>query len=247
MELAHDLVSHLYALALGKVQAPLHGIIFLHDMGEARFSGSQRKTLSILRMIAGSECMGNVIIGTTKWNQASHAKFQQQEKNEQQLLKQHWGGICKSIRLFEGDAGAATRIITDILAKPPVLLQAQREMLQPPHTVESTTVGKSLMPEAQQEYQQLMRELEEQKRQFEEEVRKHGEEAGAREGIEGIEKEIGLMESVFNKVKNPADMSFVEKLGLAIVAPIILAPAALIAAPVGVIAALVHLAQKAGL
>lgn len=39
-------------------------------------------------------------------------------------------------------------------------------------------------------------------------------------------------------------MSFAEKLGLAIAAPIVLAPAAFVAAPVGVIASLVHLAEE---
>lgn len=85
--------------------------------------------------------------------------------------------------------------------------------------------------------EQLQRELAEREKKIEEDRAKM--EADA----EKQKRERGQFERLFDKIK-AGDLSFAEKFGLAIAAPIVLAPAALVSAPVGVIASLVHLAQK---
>lgn len=139
------------------------------------------------------------------------------KKSEKNLSTKNTG-IYQTVQLFEDNRDAAMDIITELLARPPVVLQVQREMLNPPHMIEATTVGQFLMPEAERELERLRR--------------------------EGDAKEVGAFEALLRSLKNPADMSFVERFGLVIVAPIILVPAAIIAAPVGVVASFVHLAKK---
>lgn len=235
-------MSHLYSFVAGKDKVQIHGIIFLHDISEIRFSGTQRKTFSILRMICGEECMGNVIVGTTRWNRTNAPEFQEQQKREKMIHDAHWNGIYKTTRLFCNDRSAATEIITDLLAKPSVLLLAQKEMLEPPNSIENTTVGRRIIiPETLREIEERRIELEGNKT-TEENVPKTAEDATDRK----IGEEIMILEALLKKFKTRSDLSFAEKLGLTVAAPLILAPAAVISAPLGFIAALVHLAKKVG-
>lgn len=178
LDILYDIISILYLFALRKDEIQTHGVIFLHDISEVRFSGSQRKTLSILRALCGSGCMGNVIIGTTKWSPEKPTKFQKEKEREQRFINEHWNGVYKTIQMIEeNDRNVAVQIITDLLAKPPVLLNAQKEMLIPPHSIENTTVAKLLIPEAHleedQRHKEFLRELAEQEQRFEEEKTKN--------------------------------------------------------------------------
>lgn len=71
LEILRGSIAILHFLAIQKSCFPIHGIVFLHDISEVKFSGSQRKTLSILRVLCGEKCMGNVIVGTTRWSPES--------------------------------------------------------------------------------------------------------------------------------------------------------------------------------
>lgn len=95
-ELLHDIFSILYFLALQKSRFPIHGIVFLHDISEVRFSRSQRKTLSTLRALCGERCMGNVIVGTMRWSPQGSAKFKKEEERERAFLSEHWGGVYQT-------------------------------------------------------------------------------------------------------------------------------------------------------
>ncbi|KAH0610156.1 uncharacterized protein H6S33_012702 [Morchella sextelata] len=204
------ITSNLLRLALEGSQ--LHGVIFLHDISERRFSGSQKRTLSILRQMCGAGAMGNVIIGTTMWS--SDKKKNEQEMREAHILKEHWDGIHSTVRLPEDDFDAAAGIVTALLSVPRVYLLVQDEMYKTGGELGKTTVGKMISAEGKDKLESLKQ--------------------------QGKDKDAGTLERVLEKLKRPADMTFAEKFGLAIAAPIVLAPAALVAAPVGVIYALVH-------
>ncbi|RPB07127.1 hypothetical protein P167DRAFT_496194 [Morchella conica CCBAS932] len=218
IDILEDIVSHLLYLAREDDSFPLHGVIFLHDISEKRFSGSQKKTLSILQQMCGKSAMGNVIVGTTMWYPGSIKRFAEQEKREADILKEHWSRIHSTVRLYEDDVDAAAGILTALLAVPRVNLLVHDEMHKTGGILGETTVGKTIFAEGIDEFERLRR--------------------------LGKEKEAGVLEGLLKRLKNPADMTFAEKLGLAIAAPIVLAPAAFVAAPVGVIYALVHGANK---
>lgn len=179
LELLDEIVSILYVLVLRKSEFHIHGIVFLHDISEVRFSGSQRKTLSILRELCGEKCMGNVVVGTTRWSLEKPARFKKEEEREQKFLAGHWGGIHGTRRWIEDDDCVPLQIVTELLAIPPVILQAQEEMLKPPHTVGNTTVGKSVIPEAVLEMKQLRKEFSEREKKFEKEMARNNDEAEA--------------------------------------------------------------------
>lgn len=175
LEVLNDIVSHLYAYTLRRTEIETRGVIFLHDISETRFGGSQKKTLDILKSLVGIENLGNVIVGTTMWSSPGSDKFKKEEQREQSLLNDQWKGIYKTTRVPDGDKDTATSIVTELFARPPVILLSQKEMLRSPNTVESTTAGKLVIPESRLELEGLQREREEREKAFQEEVQRREE------------------------------------------------------------------------
>lgn len=172
LEVLNDIVSLLYCFALRGAEIQIQGVIFLHDISETRLSGSQKKTLTVLKALVGEERMGNVIIGTTKWSPTGSAKFQQEEQREKALLDDPWRGIYKTSRVYYGDKDMVVQIVSDLFTKPPVILLSQEEMLQPPHTIANTTAGRLAMPEGLREIDELKKVYREQERIFAEEAQR---------------------------------------------------------------------------
>ncbi|KAI5838867.1 hypothetical protein DFP73DRAFT_530682 [Morchella snyderi] len=192
-----DIVSHLLYLRRKADSFPLYGVIFLHDISEIRFSGSQKKTLSILRQMCGEQAMANVIVGTTMWYPGKSKRFREQEQREADILTQHWRGIHSTVRLHEDDADAAAGILIALLDVPCVNLLVQDEMYQTGGILGETTVGKTIFAEGIDEFDSLRR--------------------------LGKDKEAGYLENLLKGFKKPSDMTFVESLGFAIATPIVTA------------------------
>lgn len=163
LEVLSEITSQLYLFALQPDKFAMRGVVFLHDISEIRFGGSQKKTLGILKALLGEANLGNVVVGTTMWDAR---RYKQQEQRERALQDDLWRGIHKTMRLPDEDKGAAERIIRELLKKKPALLLVQKEMLKPPHTLESTTVGKLAMPEGRLELENLQKEQKEKERVF---------------------------------------------------------------------------------
>lgn len=172
LEVLSEIVSQFYCFALRPNDVETRGVIFLHDISETRLGGSQKKTLGILKALVGGEHMGNVIVGTTMWSTTDSTKFRQEEQREQNLLGDQWNGIYKTTRVSQDDKDTAVQMINDLFTRSPIVLLSQKEMLQPPHTVENTTAGRLTMPEGHLGVAQLTREHKEHKKAFEEETLK---------------------------------------------------------------------------
>jgi hypothetical protein len=195
-----EIVSNLYFFALQRSHIHVRGVIFLHDISEVRMGASEKKTWSILEAFCGSQSMGHVVVGTTLWSPEGSIKFMKEVKREAEYLRSYWRDIYRTVRLPYNDTLAALSIATSLLEKPPTLLLVQGEMLQPPHTVENTTVGRVAMPEGRAEREKLQKAIDEQqrqqrqleesfKRQEEENQRRREEEKKQREEQERLHRE----------------------------------------------------------
>lgn len=171
IDILADIVSNLHLFTLRSQEIKVRGVIFLYSIGENRFSGSQAKTLEILKGLCGEEGMGHVIVGTTMWDQNSK-EFPKQIAREKRFRDKYWKGVHKAVRLFEDDESAASQILLDLLDLPPVLLLVQKEMMQPPHTLENTTVGKATMPNGYREIEELKRRADAQAEAYERELKR---------------------------------------------------------------------------
>lgn len=217
LEVLRSIIGILHFFTLQNSLSPIHGIVFLHDIGEVRFSGSQRKTLSILEAMCGDKCMGNVIVGTMGWSPENPAKFKKEGEREQKFLSEHWGGVCMTKRwIYEDENDVPVQIITDLLVKPQIILLAQEEMLIPPHAIENTTVGKSVIPEACLEMEQKLAERE---HEFKMEMDKKKAEAeemtrGYKEQLEQFQGEYADCKATMEHDVEKMRKDYEEKLGL---------------------------------
>ena len=95
----------------------LSGIIYLHDITQARMTGSSVINLRMFRKLCGDENLKNVILATTKW-----AKLRKdvEVSREQELYtnKEFWGLMVKyrsKVRRFENTTESACAIVEKIL------------------------------------------------------------------------------------------------------------------------------------
>jgi hypothetical protein len=68
----------------------LAGILYVHDITEARFHGAAALNLAMLKALCGKEFYKNVTIITTKWGTMSQAAIKNAEKREASLKDTHW-------------------------------------------------------------------------------------------------------------------------------------------------------------
>lgn len=125
----------------------LVGVIYLHDISETKFSGSQQVTFNICEKLCGG-AMKNVIVGTTKWASEGSEEHSAQVSREMQIRDKFWGNISKTCPLSKGDTNGPRNIITQLLSQPHIELCAQTElsrMTKRDNLLESTTAGRFVL------------------------------------------------------------------------------------------------------
>ena len=95
----------------------LSGIIYLHDITQARMTGSSLTNLRMFRKLCGDENLKNVILATTKWAKPSKDV---EVSREQELCtnKEFWGLMVKygsKVRQFGNTTESACAIVEKIL------------------------------------------------------------------------------------------------------------------------------------
>ena len=121
------------------------GIIYLHEISQARMFGTARKNLEMFRKLCGDEALGNVVLGTTKWGDVSLEKGQQRE---QQLGSDYWKEMLQRgsvIMRVLADPASAWEIIDHILKNDKVeFVRIQEELLELQKVIPDTDAGRTL-------------------------------------------------------------------------------------------------------
>ena len=121
------------------------GIIYLHEISQARMFGTARKNLEMFRKLCGDEALGNVVLGTTKWGDVSLEKGQQRE---QQLGSDYWKEMLQRgsvIMRVLADSASAWEIINHILKNDRVeFVRIQEELLELQKVIPDTDAGRTL-------------------------------------------------------------------------------------------------------
>lgn len=95
----------------------LSGIIYLHDITQARMTGSSLTNLRMFRKLCGDENLKNVILATTKWAKPPKDVEVSREK-ELCTDKEFWGLMVKygsKVRQFRDTTDSACAIVEKIL------------------------------------------------------------------------------------------------------------------------------------
>ncbi|KAG6833278.1 hypothetical protein H0H87_009453 [Tephrocybe sp. NHM501043] len=70
----------------------LAGVIYLHEISQARMLGTARKNLDMFNKLCGDAATKNVILATTKWSQVAGGTA---DRREGQLKDRHWDGMIR--------------------------------------------------------------------------------------------------------------------------------------------------------
>jgi len=119
------------------------GVIYLHDITHDRFTSSAKQNLEIFRCLCGAGSLGNVIIGTTKWDRLINSK--EGEKHEADMKGKHWKPmIAKGTKVHQIRSDSPWELVKDILESPNqgTILQIQREIAVEKKKVQDTEAGK---------------------------------------------------------------------------------------------------------
>jgi hypothetical protein len=148
-------------LAQKQLGLRLMGIIYLHDITQNRWTGSLRRQLKIMKLIAGRENYRHILLVTTKWG--DDARRDEFEDRQAELEDDYWEDLVDAgagVFKFDGSAESAKGIVSQLNANTDVTLALQRQMAAGRHVhLKDTEAGKFALQQrekAQRHYQVLM-------------------------------------------------------------------------------------------
>lgn len=123
----------------------LAGILYLHEISQARMVGTALKNLDMFKKLCGDDALVNVVLGTTKW---SDIRPEVGQKREKQLVGSFWKDMIQhgSIMMqVHTDSSSAWTIIHHLLGNTPIdFVLIQAELVEHQKTLEQTTAGQML-------------------------------------------------------------------------------------------------------
>ncbi|KAF8883765.1 P-loop containing nucleoside triphosphate hydrolase protein [Gymnopilus junonius] len=123
----------------------LGGVIYLHDISQARMLGTHRRNFEMFTALCGDDARRSVVLATTKWDQIMPEVGL---KREAQLRSKFWkemiGGGAHTHR-FDSNPKSAWQIVHGLLdSETDRLLHIQKELVEMEKIIPSTEAGKQL-------------------------------------------------------------------------------------------------------
>lgn len=141
----------------------LKGVIYVHRISDNRYSGAGMKTLNIFQKICGPEALKNVILATSRWNDTDETTG---SGREQELRDDMWGFMLahgsKMMRYY-GDEQSALVMASQLLVKPSIILDIQREVVDQKMELSQTAAGAVVngqLSKARSQHETELKELE---------------------------------------------------------------------------------------
>ncbi|KPM39242.1 hypothetical protein AK830_g7311 [Neonectria ditissima] len=152
----------------------LKGIIYVHRITDIRYCGSAVKTFEIFKRICGQTALSNVLLTTTRWNEIDE---QTGASRERQLRSDFWAymvGRGSNMSRFHGDHTSAVALISQLIAKEPIVLRIQHQMINEGKKLHETDAGSYVdetLGEVRNQYLQELQSLEELRSELQEKDR----------------------------------------------------------------------------
>lgn len=106
----------------------LSGVIYLHRISDRRMQGGSVRSLNILQRMCGARSYENISLATTMWDTVPLGDG---EDRERQLSTRYWRPLIDGggkVYRHDAQGKSARQIVRDMLPKPTVILQIQREL-----------------------------------------------------------------------------------------------------------------------
>jgi len=168
-----------YLSAEYKQNKLLTGIIYLHPIGGTRVPGSMMRQIRVFKELCGKDSLGNVLIGTTKWENVVDSSWAVREEKE--LLDVEDGYLTElvdfgaSIVRVSQNKDECLGLLEWFANKQERALKIQEVMAGPEVKIENTEVAKILAPELSQltlEHERRVEEERQREKQTEEQNRR---------------------------------------------------------------------------
>ncbi|KAH7146868.1 P-loop containing nucleoside triphosphate hydrolase protein [Dactylonectria estremocensis] len=133
---------------------PLRGLLYLHKITDNRMTGSSITYLRLLESLVGDHALENLILVTTMWNKLRDEDRGQALRHEQELLDDYWGPMEEKgsyVAQFDGTPDSAYALIFQLAGKDSVVLDVQKEIMDEDRTVITTSAGKDLMRQLEED------------------------------------------------------------------------------------------------
>jgi len=125
----------------------LGGVIYLHDISQARMLGTTRRNFDMFQVLCGDSAAKSMILCTTKWTEVPSDV---ERRREDQLHQKFWGKLTKlgarPVR-FSNDSDSAWNMVQQLLngkIGDDRILQIQDELVELEKTIPMTEAGQKL-------------------------------------------------------------------------------------------------------
>jgi hypothetical protein len=130
----------------------LGGVVYLHDISQARMLGTTRKNFDMFGKLCGEGAAASIILGTTRWGEVQPDVG---KRREDQLSSAYWKDMIAEgsrVQRFEGTHESAWEIIHCILKRLEnnEVLRIQSELVNLQQSIPETDAGKTLRYTLQQ-------------------------------------------------------------------------------------------------
>ena len=156
-----DLIGkYLYTTYAAGVQ--LTGIILLQSVTGNKIMGSEARRLRLFKMICGPDAFSHVIIVTTMWSDLSNKTMGEERVRERINKRDFWNDMIDKgaqVAPHDNTKQSAINIVRQLVGKTPVPLQMQTELEKGNGTLLSTSVGKQLQADLNEDTAKILAEL----------------------------------------------------------------------------------------
>lgn len=119
----------------------LRGIIYLQQITDNKFRGSSGDTLRLFKDICGEETFRNVMLVTTRWDGTPRELGLARER---ELAEDFWQDMTAhgaTMSRFYGDKSSAMVLASQLVSRPSIVLQLQKELVMEGKLLSHTTAG----------------------------------------------------------------------------------------------------------
>lgn len=123
----------------------LSGILYLHQITDARMKGSALKNLEMFQNLIGDRNLRNCVLVTTKWGQVDSEDGRRREEQLMNDRRLGWKNMVSngaSIARFDGSHDSAVRILQSIAGLKGILPRLTKEICVDGKQLKDTTAGK---------------------------------------------------------------------------------------------------------
>lgn len=149
-------------------QIRLTGILYLQRITDNRLGGCAMQNLKMFKKMCGESCLPNVVLLTTMWGgDAEQLALQDSREHQLKTSDEFWAGLIRlgaQARRYDGSNESGLAIVADLITRPKIVLDIQRQIVDEGKNLNDTAAGLQLredMAKAEAKFKEELRQAKE--------------------------------------------------------------------------------------